>query len=39
MRSGNGKTNEREEVAQSPKSRGQAMHTTDFKYGRSTVGL
>lgn len=39
MRSENGKTNEREEVAQSPKSRGQATHTIDFKYGRSMAGL
>lgn len=39
MRSENGKTNEREEVAQSPKSRGQATHPIDFKYGRSMAGL
>ena len=38
MRSGEGKSNERE-VAQSWKSRGQVMHTTDFKYGHSTVGF
>lgn len=38
MRSGEGKSNEREE-AQSWKSRGQVMHATDFKHGHSTVGL